>query len=57
LFDPGVVATRLRAEAMPGENRAALVQPTEVADEIAALCEPGETRHGEVVRFSGATPA
>jgi len=57
LFDPGVVATRLRAEAMPGENRAALVQPAEVADEIAALCEPGATRHGEVVRFSGAPPA
>jgi hypothetical protein len=42
---------------MPGENRATLLQPAEVADEIAALCEPGETRHGEVVRFSRAAPA
>ncbi len=57
LFDPGVVGTRLRAEAMPGENRASLVQPAAVADEIAALCEPAETRHGEMVRFSGAKPA
>jgi NAD(P)-dependent dehydrogenase (short-subunit alcohol dehydrogenase family) len=54
LFDPGVVGTRLRAEAMPGENRALLVQPANVADEIAALCELSETRHGVVVRFSGA---
>jgi len=51
LFDPGVVGTRLRAEAMPGENRASLVQPAAVADQIAALCEPSETRHGVVVRF------
>jgi NAD(P)-dependent dehydrogenase (short-subunit alcohol dehydrogenase family) len=54
LFDPGVVGTRLRAEAMPGEDRTRLVQPAQVADEIAALCEPAETRHGAVVRFSGA---
>jgi NAD(P)-dependent dehydrogenase (short-subunit alcohol dehydrogenase family) len=54
LFDPGVVGTRLRAEAMPGENRNTLVQPGDVADEIADLCMPGETRHGDVVRFSRA---
>ncbi len=50
LFDPGVVATRLRKEAMPGENPATLRQPEDVADALAALCEPGETRHGEIVR-------
>jgi NAD(P)-dependent dehydrogenase (short-subunit alcohol dehydrogenase family) len=54
LFDPGVVGTRLRAEAMPGENRNVLVQPGDVADELAELCAPVETRHGEVVRFSRA---
>jgi NAD(P)-dependent dehydrogenase (short-subunit alcohol dehydrogenase family) len=52
LFDPGVVATRLRAAAMPGEDPATLRRPEEVAPALADLCEPGEARHGEVVRFS-----
>ena len=50
LFDPGVVATRLRAEAMPGEDRAALPQPGDVAEDIADLCNADETRHGMMVR-------
>ena len=42
LFDPGVVATRLRAHAMPGEDPTPLRKPSDVAPEIAALClEPG----------------
>lgn len=49
LFDPGVVATRLRAAAMPGEDPATLAQPADVAPRLADLCEPGETRHGEVI--------
>jgi NAD(P)-dependent dehydrogenase (short-subunit alcohol dehydrogenase family) len=49
LFDPGVVATRLRAEAMPGEDRSTLPRPEAVAPKLADLCGPGETRHGEVV--------
>ncbi|MBL6456640.1 SDR family NAD(P)-dependent oxidoreductase [Belnapia sp. T6] len=40
LFDPGPVATQLRATAMPGEEPASLRQPAEVAPEIAALCLP-----------------
>ncbi len=51
LFDPGVVATRLRAAAMPGEDPASIAQPAEVAPALADLCEAGETRHGEVVRW------
>lgn len=50
LFDPGVVATRLRAQAMPGEDPAKLNQPADVAPALAALCGPGETRHGETIR-------
>jgi NAD(P)-dependent dehydrogenase (short-subunit alcohol dehydrogenase family) len=38
LFDPGVVATRLRAQAMPGEDPTALRKPADVAPAIAALC-------------------
>ena len=49
LFDPGPVATRLRKEAMPGEDPAALRQPADVADALAALCAAGETRHGAIV--------
>lgn len=49
LFDPGIVATRMRADAMPGEDRSALAQPVEVAPALADLCEAGETRHGQIV--------
>ena len=35
VFDPGVVATRLRAEAMPGEDSRRLVQPKAVAEALA----------------------
>ncbi|TPG60520.1 SDR family NAD(P)-dependent oxidoreductase [Roseomonas nepalensis] len=50
LVDPGAVATRLRAKAMPGEDPSALAKPAEVAPRIAALCLPAEARSGEVVR-------
>ncbi len=49
LFDPGPVATRLRATAMPGEDPHGIAQPEDVAPAIADLCEVGETRHGVVV--------
>jgi NAD(P)-dependent dehydrogenase (short-subunit alcohol dehydrogenase family) len=51
LFDPGVVATRLRAAAMPGEDPATLRRPEYVAPMLADLCTPAETRHGAVVRI------
>ena len=38
LYDPGVVATRLRAQAMPGEDPTTLAKPSDVAPAIAALC-------------------
>ena len=54
LFDPGVVATKLRAEAMPGEDPRPLRTPADVAPLLADLCGPEVTRHGEVVAV---TPA
>jgi NAD(P)-dependent dehydrogenase (short-subunit alcohol dehydrogenase family) len=51
LFDPGPVATRMRAQAMPGENPASLPKPAEVAPAVAALCLPDEARHGSLVSF------
>jgi len=53
LFDPGVVATRLRKAAMPGEDPATLRRPEDVAPALADLCGPAETRHGAVVRIDG----
>jgi NAD(P)-dependent dehydrogenase (short-subunit alcohol dehydrogenase family) len=51
LFDPGVVATRMRANAFPGENPTTLVAPDVVAPALAALCLPGEGRNGALIRF------
>lgn len=50
LFDPGVVATRLRRLAFPGEEPDGLARPQAVAPAIAALCLPSEMRHGALVR-------
>ncbi len=50
LFDPGVVATRMRSNAFPGEDRTALPGPDTVAPALAALCLPGEVRNGALVR-------
>jgi NAD(P)-dependent dehydrogenase (short-subunit alcohol dehydrogenase family) len=50
-FNPGPVATRMRAAAMPGEDPATIPQPADVAPAIVALCRPEETRSGEVVSF------
>lgn len=52
LFDPGIVATQMRAQAMPGEDPATLPTPADVAPAIANLCMPAEQRHGETIRFS-----
>jgi NAD(P)-dependent dehydrogenase (short-subunit alcohol dehydrogenase family) len=49
LFDPGVVATRLRASAMPGEDPGSLPKPEDVAPRLAALCLPTEQRHSGIL--------
>jgi NAD(P)-dependent dehydrogenase (short-subunit alcohol dehydrogenase family) len=51
LFDPGPMRTRLRSAAFPGEDPVTVPSPERAAVALAALCLPGETRHGEVVRF------
>jgi len=56
LFDPGIVATRMRARAMPAEDPAPLAKPADVAPALVALCLPEETRHGARVRFGGPLP-
>ncbi|WP_237215124.1 SDR family NAD(P)-dependent oxidoreductase [Falsiroseomonas oryziterrae] len=51
LADPGIVATKLRAHAFPGEDPASIAQPADVAPAIAALCLPAEARRGALVRI------
>lgn len=53
LFDPGPVRSRLRYNAFPGEDQETLATPESVAPGVAALCLPGEQRHGEVVGRAG----
>ena len=53
LVDPDIVATKMRAAAMPGEDPATIPQPADVAPGIAALCLPSETRNGARVRLGG----
>jgi NAD(P)-dependent dehydrogenase (short-subunit alcohol dehydrogenase family) len=52
LIDPGIVRTRLRARAFPGENPAHLPAPESIADAFLALALPQCTRTGEVVTAS-----
>jgi NAD(P)-dependent dehydrogenase (short-subunit alcohol dehydrogenase family) len=49
LFDPGVVRSRMRTQAMPGEDPQRLPPPESVAPQIADLCMPEVSRHGSVV--------
>jgi len=49
LVDPGIVATRMRAIAFPGEDQAKLAQPEDITETFVALAEPGCARHGEKV--------
>ncbi len=52
LFDPGIVATRLRAQAMPGEDPKTLASAASVAPALVDLCDPRETRHGQIVQVT-----
>lgn len=47
LIDPGIVATRMRAIAFPGEDPATLRQPDDITDAFVYLAEAGCTSHGE----------
>ncbi len=52
LLDPGPVGTKLRSVAFPGEDRATVPTPLDVAPGIADAVAPSETRHGEFIRVS-----
>ena len=49
LIDPGATATRMRAEAYPGEDQTTLPTPEEAAERFVALAMPEWSRTGEIV--------
>ena len=49
LLDPGVVRTRMRAHAFPGEDPTQHPEPAAITGRFVELAEPGCKRHGEVV--------
>ncbi|MEM7464619.1 MAG: SDR family NAD(P)-dependent oxidoreductase [Pseudomonadota bacterium] len=48
ILDPGVARTALRAQAMPGENKWSLPEPSVAAVHIANLLSPEMTRNGKI---------
>ena len=51
-FSPGPTRTKMRAQAMPGEDPATLPSAEEVAAQIVALCLPSFSDNGAVYRRS-----
>jgi NAD(P)-dependent dehydrogenase (short-subunit alcohol dehydrogenase family) len=49
LIDPGIVRTRLRARAFPGEDPARLPPPESVSDALLSLAIPECIRNGEIL--------
>jgi NAD(P)-dependent dehydrogenase (short-subunit alcohol dehydrogenase family) len=49
LVDPGIVATRLRAQGFPGEDRSKLRSPEEVTEPFVALATAKCAHHGELL--------
>jgi NAD(P)-dependent dehydrogenase (short-subunit alcohol dehydrogenase family) len=52
LFAPGSVRTRMRAQAMPGEDPMTLKTPDEVAERIVELCLPSLQESGMIYSFA-----
>ncbi len=51
LLNPGPVRTRMRAQAMPGEDPERLTPPEAIAARVITLVEPGQTAHGAMFDF------
>ncbi|MGI9512536.1 MAG: SDR family NAD(P)-dependent oxidoreductase [Anderseniella sp.] len=51
LLNPGPIATRMRRQAMPGEDQANLPTPEQLADAMISLCSPDETSNGAIHDF------
>lgn len=51
LLNPGPIATRMRRQAMPGEDQTTLSTPEQLADAMISLCLPDATSTGAVHDF------
>jgi NAD(P)-dependent dehydrogenase (short-subunit alcohol dehydrogenase family) len=51
VFTPGPVRTRMRAQAMPGEDPMTLVTPDKVAEKIIELCMPSLQETGKMYAY------
>jgi NAD(P)-dependent dehydrogenase (short-subunit alcohol dehydrogenase family) len=51
LFNPGPVRTRMRAQAMPGEDPETLDRPEQIAERIIELCLPGFEHNGRIYGY------
>jgi NAD(P)-dependent dehydrogenase (short-subunit alcohol dehydrogenase family) len=51
LFTPGAIRTRMRAQAMPGEDPTTLEAPDKVAQEIVELCLPAMKESGKLYAY------
>ena len=51
LLNPGPLRTKMRAEAMPGEDPMTLRTPEEIAPDVVAMLSPDETRTGLIYDF------
>jgi len=51
LLDPGAVATKMRAKAMPGENPDTLPQPDDIAPLVVEMLSPSYTKSAEIIRY------
>jgi NAD(P)-dependent dehydrogenase (short-subunit alcohol dehydrogenase family) len=51
LLDPGPVRTRMRAQAMPGEDPTTLDEPRQVAEKIIELCLPSFDQTGTIYDY------
>jgi NAD(P)-dependent dehydrogenase (short-subunit alcohol dehydrogenase family) len=51
LINPGPIRTRMRAQAMPGEDPAKLDKPHQVAEKILELCQPSFTQTGKLYDY------
>ena len=49
VIDPGATATRMRAEAYPGEDQSKLPTPEQVAEAFVPLAMPDFTETGQIV--------
>ena len=51
LLNPGPIRTKMRAQAMPGEDPMILDTPEQVAEKILELCLPGCTHNGRIYSY------